>query len=328
MSARGNWNVCEADFPASGSQRQKLGFVLKYATLSPTEINWQPWEFRLAETYFELICKADPALEAVDPDGREVMIGCGSALYYLKLALKHFGCLGRVELFPDLSQPMLAARIHFGYGSERDAQEKSFFEAMIATRVNSSSLGESPVSQSTLAVLSQTLAGERGWLEFTQSKMSHQRVLEITQAVGDRSQSMDGLSGYPSSVATRWESPRWPRPLFAFGSHDDDREKVMVEPPRQFSIPDATLAVVKTKTDDKHGWLAAGQTMARAVVQANVLGLSWAFFDQVRRREVRAALRSGIGHKGFAQVILRFGSLMSGEAVRLTQPTVATATFR
>lgn len=86
--------------------------------------------------------------------------------------------------------------------------------------------------------------------------------------------------------------------------------------------------MVKTKTDDKHGWVAAGQATARAVLQAQVLGLSWAFFDQVRRREAREALRTGIGHKGFAQVILRFGALASGEMVRLATPTTATATFR
>jgi hypothetical protein len=67
------------------------------------------------------------------------------------------------------------------------------------------------------------------------------------------------------------------------------------------------LAVVKTKTDDKHGWLEAGQTMARTILQAQALGLSWGFYDPVRRREAREALRLGVGHKGFAQVILQFG---------------------
>ena len=61
-----------------GSPRQRLAFALKYASLAPTEIDWQPWEFRLADSHLELIAKDDPALEAMDPDGRELMIGCGA----------------------------------------------------------------------------------------------------------------------------------------------------------------------------------------------------------------------------------------------------------
>jgi hypothetical protein len=87
------------------------------------------------------------------------------------------------------------------------------------------------------------------------------------------------------------------------------------------------LAVVKTKTDDKYGWLAAGQTMARAVLQAQAWGLPWAFFHQVRRREAREALRLGIGQKGFAQVILRFGWVTTREVNRSASDNV-TARFR
>ena len=66
--------------------------------------------------------------------------------------------------------------------------------------------------------------------------------------------------------------------------------------------------------------------MARAVLHANALGLSWASVHQVRHREAREALRLGVGHKGFAQVILRFGSLTAGEAVWQAAPMPARAT--
>jgi hypothetical protein len=80
----------ERDFPANGSSRQKLEFALKYAVLAPTESLWPPWDFRASDTYLELIAKDDQSPGAADPDGREVQIGCGAALVYLKTALKHF----------------------------------------------------------------------------------------------------------------------------------------------------------------------------------------------------------------------------------------------
>jgi len=297
------WTISESEFPVNGSPRQKLMFALKYAALAPTESDWQPWHFRMADTHLELMTKSAPAREASDPEGRELMIGCGAALLYLKLALKHFGCLGRVALFPDLGQPALVARVHFGFCRERDEQEKHFFDAMTGSRANFSPLGETPVFETMLDALSHAAAGERGWLDFVQSEMSRQNVLKIT------------LSGDRASRAAR--------PLFAFGVRNVDAWNVAVEP-----VPAATLAVVKTKTDDKHGWLEAGQTMARTVLQAQALGLSWEFFNPVRRREARAALRMGVGHKGFAQVILRFGPFTADEPARETAPVTAMAMFR
>lgn len=321
------WKVFEADFPANGSPRQRLAFALKYAALAPTEMDWHPWEFRLADTHLELIAKDDPALEAMDPDGRELMIGCGAALHYLKLALKHFGCLGRVESFPNLDEPALVARIHFGFGRERGAQEQSLFKAMTGSRANSSPLGETPVSATMLAALSHAATGERGWLEFAQSETSRQRVGEIT-AGEQRGMNFDHSRAMPTNAPPPGQTSRWPKPLLAFTVRRNESGSVAVQPETPPALPAATLAVVKTKTDDKHGWLAAGQTMARAVLQAQALGLSWAFFNQVRRRQAREALRLGIGHKGFAQIILRLGSLTAAETFRSVATTTATATLR
>jgi hypothetical protein len=290
MSARRIWGITEGDYPADGSPRQKLEFALTYPALAPTESNWQPWYFRLADMHVELMSELNPALEAVDPDRREFMIGCGAALLYLELALKHFGCLGRVTLFPDLGQPALVARVHFGFGCERDPQERLLFEAMPETRANVSPLGETPVSETMLAVLEHAAAGERGWLDYVHDGASLQQVLEVTLA--------------------------------------DDFWNGAVEPDSGPAASVATLAVVKTKTDDKHGWLEAGQTMARTILQAHVLGLSWAFYKPVRRRAAREALRMGVGHKGFAQVILRFGPLLADELVPLARPTVRTSLSR
>jgi hypothetical protein len=289
MSASSLSSGTDRDFPADGSPRQKLLFAMKYAALAPTETAWQPWHFRVAETHLELMTKSLPEREMIDPDRRELLIGCGSALFYLKLALKHFGWLGRVELFPDLGEPALVARIHFGACCERDAGEKILFDALAAGRANPSVLGGTPVTETMLAALRHAAAGERGWLDFVQSETSRQQVLKIT------------LAGEPA--------PRGARSLLAFGTRDADSWNRLVEPVRQPVVREGTLAVVKTKTDEKHGWLEAGQTMARTILEAQALGLAWEFFDPVRRPEAREALRLGVGHKGFAQVILRFGPL-------------------
>lgn len=326
MSASSIWNVSETDFPVDGSPRQRLGFALKYAAqASGAKPNTQSWQFRLADAHLELLSLAAPELEASDPDGRERLIDCGAALHHLKLALKHFGCLGRVELFPDLAEPTLVARVHFGYSREREAREKFLFAAMNGARFVAPV--ETPVTEAVLFELSQAVANERGWLEFAQSEMSRQRVLQTTLAPATRAWGSDDSRANPAHSVGAVRISLWPRPLFAFGGRSVDSSNVALQPDPQISTPAATFGVVKTKTDDKHGWLAAGQILARAVLQAQVSGVSWAFFSPVRRREVREALRTGIGHKGFAQAVLRFGALVPREPLRLDSPTTATATF-
>ncbi|HUA64564.1 MAG TPA: hypothetical protein VME24_01875 [Alphaproteobacteria bacterium] len=291
MNARSLSSVTVGDLPVSGTPRQKFEFAVKYAALAPTESNWQPWYFRVADTYLELMTKKNPAREAADPELRGFMIGCGSALLYLKLALRRIGCLGRVALFPDLEQPALVARIHLGFCGERDAQEKLLFEAMPGSSPGVSPLGESPITETMLAALGHGAAGECAWLDFVQSEMSWQHVLKTTLSNGQ---------GWENFISRA-------RLSIGFGGRNIHLWDGAIAPIQQPAVSTATLAVVKTKTDDKRGWLEAGQMLARTVLQAQALGIPWAFFDPVRRREAREALRIGVGHKGFAQVILRFG---------------------
>jgi hypothetical protein len=316
MSASSISSLSIEDFPASASARQKLESAIEYAALAPTEDGWQPWFFRLADTYVELVTKKNPAREAVDPERRGFLIGCGSALLYLKLALKHFGCLGRVALFPDLGQPALVARIHFGFSGEKSAQEKLLFEAMASSRANVSPPAKTPISEMMLEALGQAAAGERSWLDLVQSELSWQQVMKTAPSDGQR---------WPNLFSRA-------RFSFSSGRHNVRLWNGTIEPSQPPAAPVMGLAVVKTKTDDKHGWLEAGQTMARTILQAQALGLSWGFYDPVRRREAREALRIGVGHKGFAQVILQFGGrdiqIQSGAVAQVRQPAAPSIRWR
>lgn len=279
------------DLPASLSSRQKLESALNYAALAPTEDGWQPWFFQLADTHIELATKKNKVRESVDPEGRQFLIGCGAALFYLKLALKHFGCFGRVALFPDLDRPALVAKVHSGFSSNSTAQEQLLFSAIAKASDHDVALPEAPMTEMMLAALGQAAAGERGWLDFVQSEPSWQQVARIMPA-DDRRRSN-------AILQTRLS--------LSFGGRVIRCGNGTMEPAQESTDSAIALAVVKTKTDDKYGWLEAGQTMARTILMAQALGLSWGFCDSVRRREAREALRMGIGHKGFAQVILQFG---------------------
>ena len=182
MAATAHWTAA-ADFPGNGSPRDKLGFAVKVATIISTGQRVQPWQFHLADRFVELSADNPSAVHDLDSDEREAMIHCGTALQHLKLALKRHRCFGRVELFPNLDQPTLAARVHPGSNGARDDYERQLSEALEVGEKDSLRR-ELPDNMVALDVVSRALPGDRGWLEFARSENSRQRLLALLNSPG------------------------------------------------------------------------------------------------------------------------------------------------
>jgi hypothetical protein len=298
MSAK-SWNGIETGFPRTGSAQQKLTHVLKIVSeFSATEV-WPGWRYRLDEDHIELCANFSGVSDAVDPDGRESIIHCGAALFRSKLALKCFGCLGPVEVFPDLGNPELVARIHCGGGRGQDEREFKLFEAMVGNPGDSSARSQHPVCGTVSKSLISAAVNEPAWLEFSEGESSRKLLLAFAQAhalVGTN----DRVAKNSSTKETTGQLNFWPGPSDGKAGTDPGHSQ-------------AALAVLKSKTDDKHGWLATGQARARAQLQARACGMSLYFFDQAfRERSSRQQLRTAIGRKGFVQAIVGCGSGMTG----------------
>ncbi|HVH13914.1 MAG TPA: nitroreductase family protein, partial [Longimicrobium sp.] len=108
------WSVSEAAYPADAPEREQLRHLVGYAVLAPSAHNAQPWRFRVTEHWIELHADRSRALSVSDPDGRELAIGCGAALFFLRLAVRRFGHMDRVQLLPDPTRPDLLAVLHRG----------------------------------------------------------------------------------------------------------------------------------------------------------------------------------------------------------------------
>jgi hypothetical protein len=141
------WNVSESDVPKKATDMaEKMNFLLRYAILAPSGHNTQPWLFKIiGNDTIELYADRSRALPVVDPDDREMVISCGAALHYLRVAANHFGLAERVELLPDdKNNPDLLARISFkesddgGVVQKQAQQDILLFEAITKRRSNRS----------------------------------------------------------------------------------------------------------------------------------------------------------------------------------------------
>jgi hypothetical protein len=92
---------------------ERLKALIAWALLSPSPHNTQPWSWSVRGKVIELRGNYSRQLLVSDPDGRELMIGCGCALEHLLLRIGMDGDLLQIDLLPDATDPHLFARINF-----------------------------------------------------------------------------------------------------------------------------------------------------------------------------------------------------------------------
>src|SRR5215831_15117818 len=147
------WHISEEDFPKDGLPVEKWKFLLGYALLAPSSHNSQPWLFHLRDTRLELYADRSRACPVVDPQNRELIMSCGCALFHLRTAMRHFGCLGDLEILPKSEDGELLARLTLGTQAEISVQETLLFCAIPKRRTNRQSFRTDPIPVGLLKAL-------------------------------------------------------------------------------------------------------------------------------------------------------------------------------
>ena len=323
------WQTSESAFPRSGTYSEKLRYLLNYAVLAPSNHNAQPWLFRIVSDGIEIYVDRTRALPVVDPEDRESTIGCGAALFNLRITLRHFGYEGVVQTFPEASKPDLLARVNFGREKSAQAEEHALFQAITKRRTNRMAFSARPVAQSLLFELQAAATKEGAWLHIMLGDERCNKIADLV-AEGDRIQmgdahfrrelaawihpsrtaSHDGTPGYAigSSGLTSYLGPIIVR-TFDVGKGQAARD-------RQLASGSPVLAVLGTESDTPADWLSAGQALERVLLRARVDEVWASFLNQpIEVAALRTDLRDLVDRKGSPQLLLRMGY---GQDVRPT----------
>jgi len=315
------WNVSADDFPHFGAEAEKLEFLLSYAVLAPSSHNTQPWLFRLRGDEAELYADRTRACRIADPDDRELIISCGAALCHLRIAMRHFGYLGKVEILPDKGDPDLLARVCLGLQAERCVEDNLLFHAITKRRTNRQPFSDDPVPEPLLAALEKAAAKEGAHLQILRSEQARYALADLV-AEADRRQwaskrfrlelaawvhanrtaSRDGIPGYAQGVDDLM-SYAGPLVVRTFDMGEGQAAKN-----RELATGSPVLAVLGTNGDAPREWLATGQALARVLLRARIEDVWASFLNQpIEIAALRQNLPHTIGHAGFPQLILRLG---------------------
>lgn len=324
------WSVSESDFAREATDMaKKMNFLLKYAILAPSSHNTQPWLFKIVgNDTIELYADRSRALPVVDPDDREMIISCGAALYFLRLAANHFGLTEAVELLPDNeNNPDLLARTTFKESDnviiQKQAQQNtSLFEAIPKRRSNRSPFENRKLPDDLVLSLKDDARAHRAWLEIVKDDLQKNGLASLISQ-GDkiqlsdkkfrrelaawihpnRSHSRDGMPGYAHGI------PDIVSHVGPFLIRTFDIGKGQAAKDMQLATGSPVLAVLGTDADEPVDWIHTGQALASIILRARAANVWTSFMDQpIEVPELRTKLREEIGRsQGHPQLLLRMG---------------------
>jgi len=123
----------------------------------------QPWRFTARGQQISLCADAERQLRVADPDGREMMISCGAALFTARLALRSLGYLPDVCLLPDPGQPLLVALVGWQRRAACTEFEQQLFGQVRQRRTHRGGFDPVPLPPGLLAALRLATAPTLSW---------------------------------------------------------------------------------------------------------------------------------------------------------------------
>jgi nitroreductase len=289
------------------------------ATKAPSMHNAQPWQFRYVPAMGLLHLRMDTtrSMPRSDSNSRAMHLGCGAALFNLRVAAAHTGWSTRIGLLPDPADLELLATVAFTESGGTDAVS-DLYPAIDRRRSSREPFTDEPVPDALLDGLSGA----------ARSEGAHLSVLGDWQVEAVVDLSRDAEQKEAMSPEARGELARWTGsgasssegiPTYAFGPHRYDGRA----PVRDFAagrpLPDRRsavfeqspcLAVLGTPEDRRQDWLLAGQALEHVLLQATMDGISTSLNSQILEQpELRWLLRDplSLSASGFPQMLLRLG---------------------
>ncbi len=303
--------------PALGLSAPDTVAVLETAALAPSVHNAQPWAFRTAPDVVELYADATRRMPVADPDDQELRLGCGAALFNLRLALLVRGVRPDVALFPDPARRHLVAQVRRAGTARATPELERLLDAVPRRHTNRRPFTDAPVTGAERYALCRAAADEGALLHVVPpalraevgrlSVAAHRRQLadpafrdELLHWTGAGADRTDGV---PARAAGPAPAPhdRWVVRDFTGGTARERApgRDVEEEPLLALLIPHVTGPAADVR---------AGEAMQRVLLTATTEGLAVSFLSQlVEVPEVRDELRTLVRAVHPPVAVLRIG---------------------
>jgi len=254
------------------------------ATRAPSYRNTQPWQFRVAARQVEVYADRTRSCPVADPEGRELFLGLGAAVFGVRLALSRLRVRPVVGLSRDRAHPDLAAVVVAAGPVHAPDEDDRLYEQLGRRRTVWTPFTDAPVPVDLEVELADLIRHEGATPRWLLRADTRRLVTDLARrAAADRLED-PGL---------RLETARWPSAIPS------------AIPPAE---PAPTLLAICTPGDHRADWLRAGQALQHALLAASAAGVAGFFLSPVIEvPPLRRRLRSEVDLPGCPQVLLGLG---------------------
>jgi nitroreductase len=291
-----------------------LRHAVTAAVRAPSMHNSQPWRFRLRDGGIELLVDPQRRLPVGDPTGWAARMGCGAAVFNLRLALAVAGTPADVHLQPYLAEPEVVARLTPARPRPATPTEQALYAAIPHRHSNRAPFWPTPVPADVRWRLREAARAEGAWLEmvigpaavgaFAEIAHSANRVLNRDPAyraeIARWVRHGEAPDGVPVAAGGPVAEPHDLLPQRPFGVHTR-------APGRDFE-PEPLVAVLGMPGDTAVDQITAGQAMQRVLLTATDARLAVSLLSQpIEVPAAREQLRLALGRSGRPQIAMRIG---------------------
>jgi hypothetical protein len=298
----------------TGYSVAELRRAAEVAVRAPSLHNSQPWRFGLREGGIEVRVDDTRRVPDGDPTGWAARIGCGAAVFNLRLALAVAGRPARVRLRPYPSRPDVVARLTPGPPRPATPTERSLYDAVPRRHSNREPFWPTPVPAEARWRLVEAARAEGAWLELVIGPAAVGAVAEIARGAH---RFLERRPGYRAEVDGWVRHGHAPDgvPVTAGGPLAEPHDLL---PQRDFGVrgrspgrdfePEPLVAVLGSTGDAPADQVTAGQALQRVLLVAVDAGLATSMLSQpIEVPRAREQLRLALGRSGTPQMVLRVG---------------------
>lgn len=294
------------------------------AATAPSMHNAQPWRFRYVSAEHLLLLRADPerAMPRSDPDNRSLHLGCGAALFNLRVAAAHAGLVAETTLLPEPGDPLLLAAVRLSAPLPHRPADTELDRLHPAVRQRHTSrhpFAEKDIPGAVRAALEEAAAREGAELLFPGSwhaetvldlvrdaeyrdvtdREANEDVLRWTRLGDEADTAVDGIPEY--AFGPRKQAGKAPVRDFAGRRKIADRGTTVFE-----TLPH--LALLSTRGEGPADWLRAGQALERVLLEATLADLATSLTSHaLEEPELRLLARDPASGTGQVHMVLRLG---------------------
>jgi hypothetical protein len=301
-------------------------YVVTEAIWAPSVHNTQPWRFVTDGQQISLYADTDRGLPVADPDGREMMISCGAALFNLRLALRSLGYIPETRVLPDPCQPMLVAQVGWRQRNPASEYERWLSAQVHRRRTHRGAFDSEPLPHGTLAALRASGArdgaslrivaddGGRAMLAATVEtaerhlRSDAQRIHELARwSPPPGSARSDGVPATSYPARPERTDPYFPGRDFARGHGWGMPPFSSARLPRAAGV----VGLLTTAADRPVDWVNAGQVLQRILLTASAYGAAAALHSQpIELPWLREFIRAKLSDNAYPHLALRIGMVI------------------